>query len=116
AHDGSNGDRTQEQKKKQLGRLQRNVKTLDQVERVIAADAGDVDLLGEDERKQDRNRPDHLKARKIGWAVTLGARFHARDAVLLVPDPDIEQDNDANKRHQREPGDRALAEIEHDSS
>ena len=86
---------------------------VDQIEDVIARQAGDVELLGEQQRHQHQQRdPDAAGARGIGMGLRR-RKFPRRD-LRLVPDADPPQDQNREKRDRGEPGDARLAERHHD--
>ena len=57
AEESAERDRQQEQEQMNLRRLNRQVKFLDEIEAVIARDAREVEILGEQQHQQDGDRP-----------------------------------------------------------
>ncbi len=96
--------------------LYRHVELLDQVERVVRAQAGGVHVLREQQRDQHGDGDRRLRAgqgsagRRRLWAAA--ALRHRR--VAPVPEADVGQQQDRQQRRQREPCDAGLSVRHHD--
>ena len=107
----ADGDGRQEHEEIELRRLKGHAESLDQVERVVARDRR------RNRSAWRRSAPSAPRWRRSGPARdSSGARESLAVALMrampccLVPAPDIEEHDDREQRHQREPGDGALAE------
>ena len=85
--------------------LHRNAELMYQIKGVIAADAGQIEVFGENQHQQD--------AQRVGNG-TFWQRFQQRRALrlpfgcpvlMLIPLADLQQHHDRQQRRQREPGD-----------
>src|ERR1035437_5317005 len=94
--------------------LHRDVELVDQVEGVIAHHARQVEILGEDERDQNRHGPRNLAARQVRLRHAHGARFRRHAGMALVPCAHAQQHHDGDERRQGKPRDAALPGGQHD--
>ena len=90
AEDAAGRHRGQEHEQVQLGGAHRQVELVDQVEGVVAGDARQVEVLGEDQRQQHARSPAPRAARGV-CRLRTGGGCQALDAVCLVPVADVEQ-------------------------
>ncbi|MNV24965.1 hypothetical protein D3C71_1160450 [compost metagenome] len=94
----------------QLRALHADAELLHQIERIEAAQAGDVEVLAEDQHQQDRNHPGHGTWRQQRFAVRRGdlGLGGADHQMLLIPTAHIHQQADAQQRCATEPRNAAL--------
>ena len=64
ADDRAGGDGGEEQEEEQLGVLDRDLKGLDEIERVIATEAGQVEIFGENQHGENREGGDNALRRQ----------------------------------------------------
>src|SRR3984957_12389383 len=113
--DGADSNRGQEQEEMQLGVLHGHVERANEIERVIARDAREIEIFREDQDEQYPDRKQDAAARESRIGLHRLGRFaHARQAVGFVPDADIPQNEARQKRYQRIPSDAALAPAQDD--
>src|ERR1700757_4190512 len=90
------------------------MEAINQVERVITTDTGQIEKLGENQRDQNRKCRNNGKARQmrsIGWAP---AHAFQTQQVALIPTPSVEKNKDAQNSYCREPGNFTLTSSAHD--
>ncbi len=105
--------RAEEQEQIELRALGRHAEFMDEVERVVAADARHVEILGEHQHDQDRDRTRRAQRRRC-VRIADKLRRLARHDAWLVPAADPPQDQDRQRRDQGKPRQRRLAERHHD--
>ena len=106
--------RAEEHEQVHLRGLHRDVKLGDQVERVVADQARQVEVLGEDQRDQNRHRPRDLAARQVRFRRARRARFRRHAGMALVPCAHAHQHHDGEQRRAGKPRDAALPGRKHD--
>ena len=117
AEDRARGDGAEKHEEVQLRALDRDVKSIDEVERVEGAETREVDVLREHEHEQHRDRGGHLAAREVmERRVVAAVRAAAGAHVVAVPDADLPEHDHRRQRGDRKPGQAALPVLEHDES
>ena len=119
AGDGTGHDAGQEGEQVELRRLHRELELVDQIERVIGAEAGTVYVLGKEQGDQDRYCHHHLPARQSCGArcvndcgaASSGPR--SGSPVAGVPATNLDQHEDGDQRQAREPRDARLSMRHH---
>ena len=113
ADESARGGRAKEDKQIDLRNLHRDLKRLDEIERVIARQAREVEHLRKDEHDQERDRARHHFARQGGRRGRRAAPFGA-GAPRRIPLADPRQKSRSPAARAREPDDRPLAERHDD--
>ena len=101
--------RRQEDEQIDLRRLRGQMEAVHQVEDVVARQAGQVEILREDQCQQDGDGSSHLAARQRGVSDGRSAARRSGMAVALVPMSEPGQDGHASEGGEREPGEAGLA-------
>ncbi len=105
----SEGNGAEEYEKKQLRCLHRDVELLDQIERVIAGHACDIEKLRQDQYDQhQQGQADFTLRNGAQGRVTAALMLHARGTMLLVPITDTHEQQHCEQGRNGEPGDAAL--------
>ena len=98
-----------------MGVLNRHIEFADQVEGVIAVEAGRVEGFGEDHRQQDHDRPADPAPRQTGQLGHVPSGRPRRSSALpAAPVADREKHRHRQQRRGREPGDARLTPWDHD--
>ena len=101
-------ERHRQQKDEQvdLRGAHRNMKFLDQIEAVVAGDAGDVEVFREDQHHQNARSTSATRAprQQRDRARRAGDGARPVDMLALVPGADARQHRDGEQRGEREPG------------
>ena len=113
AQNRADSSSTEEQEQHHLRLLHRNAEFVDHIERIIAGDAGKVDVLGEDKQRQDEQRCDHLFAWQLQHLAG-GGSVGICDAIALVPVTHLIEDDHADQSGSGEPGNALLATRQDD--
>ena len=120
AEERSRRNRGEEEKQMQLRAFDRHAELLDEEERVVAADAREVEILREDERDQHRERERRRGVAALNWRprppsaparIRRGVR--ARETAR-IPLSHSRQHDDAEQREERKPHDRPLPSRDND--
>ena len=99
-----------------LGGLDGEAEFADEIEGVIAGQAGEVEIFREDQGQQDGDRGRDLAAGEQGQLLGMerGRLGPARSQMIAIPAAHIPQHGHGQQRHQREDGDAALPMGHHD--
>ena len=95
----------------QLRALHRDAELADQIERVVAAQAGEIEILREDQHAEDDERADHAPARQSGprFPAGRGRLMRRPRPVHRRPAAHPREQDDRDERQQRAPCEARLA-------
>ena len=119
AQDGACGHRAEEDEQVELRRAHRHAELADQIKRVVAAEARQVEILGEDQGDEHADRHEDATPRQTRTSDLLersrcGRPNRRRGTMLLIPAAHLIEHDHRQQRDERAPGDAQLAARQHE--
>ena len=119
AEDRAGGDRSEEDEQIDLRVAHRHAELADQIKRVVAAQARQVEVLGEDQGDEHADRhedaaPRQARTSDLGWGGRCGRANRRRGPMLLIPAADLIEHDHREERDQRAPRDAQLPARQHE--
>src|SRR5579871_2454954 len=98
----------------QLRAAHRDAETADEIEGVVAGEAGEVEILGEDKRREDAKRRNHGAARQMMAGFDPHMRGRGARKMMRPPLADTIKNEDSRDGGEGEPCDSTLTPRQHD--
>src|SRR6185437_16374735 len=101
----------QKHEKVDLRALHRYVELVDQIERVVAGETREIEILGEQQRHENGQRKSHFPTRQRDVIGTGPATYRRNNrSICAVPGADVPQYDDSDERRGGEPRNARLSE------